>query len=170
MRNYFLLCGEATASLFLMNTTGAIAQTGTVPPPPVQTIPPPAWGHMVEIKSVEVPKTDVSELLGLYMWRIDIVSTKPAHTVRCILEVQENGKLSHIVEEADIDPQKEWPQDGHLSVFIGEYPLFDGKASSSKAKYEVRINPFNTASQNEQGGNAVFTVFDNPLIALSIVN
>lgn len=170
MRNYFLLCGAATAALFLLNTIGAMAQTGAVPPPAVQTIPPSAWGKMTEIKSVEVPTTDVSELLGLHMWQFDVVGTKPAHAVRCILEVQETGKPPHTLEETGIDPQKGWPQDGRLSVFIGLYPLYDGQGVSTKTKYEVRINSFHTAPQVEQGGSAVFSVLDNPLTALSIMN
>ena len=63
-----------------------------------------------------------------------------------------------------------WPQDGHLTVFIGQYPLYDGQGTSTKARYEVRTNPFHTTAQVEQGGNAVFSVLDNPLSALSVVN
>ena len=136
----------------------------------MQTIPPSAWGKLVEVTSVEVPKTDVSELLGLRMWKFNIVSTKPAHAVRCILEVQESGKPPRILAETGIDPQMGWPQDGHLTVFIGQYPLYDGQGAFTKAKYEVRVNPFPTAAQVEQGGNAVSSVLDNPLSALSVMN
>ncbi len=175
MRNCFHLCGPVITGLFLIHSTSAIAQTVAVPPPAVPTVPqavqpiPPAeWSKRAVIAPVKVPETDVSELLGLHMWQFDITGTKPAHSVTCTLEVQVKGRPSRVLAEGGFGPQ-EWPQDGHLSVFIGQRPLEDRQGVSTKSVYEMRVSPLNVDAQVEQKGFTEFYTFNDPLKGTAVV-
>ena len=120
------------------------------------------------ISSIKVPETDVSELLGLHMWQFDITGTKPNHSVTCTLEVQEKGKPSRVLAEGGFRPQ-EWPQDNHLSVFIGQRPLEDSQGVSTKSVYEMRIGPLNVNAPVEQKGFTMFYTLKDPLKGTSVV-
>ena len=175
MQNCFHLCATVVAGLFLLNMAGATAQTGAAPPPTVQPVPPavqpvpPAdWSKRAVIASVKVPETDVSELLGLHMWQFDITGTKPTHSVTCTLEVQEKGKPSRVLAEGGFEPQ-EWPQDGHLSVFIGQRPLEDSQGVSTKSVYEMRVSPLNVDAQVDQKGVTLFYTLKDPLKGTAVV-
>ena len=161
MQNCFLLCGAATAGLFLMNTASATAQTAAVPSIASQAAS--AWAKSVKITAVAVPETDESALLGLNMWRFAVTAPKPAHQVNMILEVQSKGKLPQGLLVMRINPQFGWPLNKRLNFFVGEYmPSGDHLEADSKVKYLLKESSFRPTSLLEIGGNTSSSVVDNP--------
>ena len=159
MQNCFTLCGTTIAALALLTATSAMAQTTAAPVPQTAS----AWARSVKITAIDVPETDVSELLGLSMWRFDIVGPKPAHEIKMILEAQESGKAPHSLAEISVSPATGWPIDHHLSVFVGQYPLYDTLGVPTKARYQVRVGGFKYAPLSERGSSSHSGVYDNPL-------
>lgn len=165
MQTCSLFCGAAIAGLFLMHTTGATAQTAAAP----ALRHPSAWVKSLKITAVAVPKTDVSELLGLDMWHFSIIAPKPTRHANFILEAEEDGKPVRRLASVRLDSQSNgWPLNGHLSIFVGQYPLYDNQGGDAKARYQVRENGFRSApSQSAPSMNlgeiSSSAVEDNPL-------
>jgi hypothetical protein len=160
LRTHLFLCGTATAGLFLPNTTGAVAQTAAAPVLKAPT----AWVKSLRITATAVPRTDTSELLGLNMWRFSIIAPKPTRHANFILEAEEAGKPVRRLASVRLDSQSGgWPINGHLSIFVGQYPLYNSQGGDAKARYQVRVNGFRSAPSLNLGETVSSEVEDNPL-------
>ena len=159
MRTCFLLCGAAIAGLTLLTTTDAMAQASM----PVSKAPS-AWVKSLKITAVAVPKTDISEMLGLNMWHFSIVAPRPTRHANFILEAEKEGKPARRLASVRLDSQSGgWPTNGHLSIFVGQYPLYDSQGGDTRARYQVRVNGFRSAPGINLGETSSSVVEDNPL-------
>ena len=153
------LYGAATVGMALICTGCATAQTAVVPGLKAPT----AWVKSLKITGVTVPRTDTSELLGLNMWHFNIVAPKPTRHVNFIVEAEETGKPVCRLASVRLDSQEGWPVNGHLSIFVGQYPLYDNQGLDAKARYQVRVNGFRSAPSLNLGETSSSVVEDNPL-------
>lgn len=160
------LCGAATIGMALLNTTGIMAQAAAVPGSKAPT----AWVKSMKITAVTVPKTDTSELLGLNMWHFSIVAPKPTRHANFIVEAEEAGKPVRRLANVRLDSQEGWPINGHLSIFVGQYPLYDNQGLDAKARYQVRVNGFRSAPSLNLGETSSSVVEDNPLSGSDAAN
>ena len=98
------------------------------------------------------------------MWHFSIIAPKPTRHANFILEAEEAGKPVRRLISVHLDSQSEgWPINGHLSIFVGQYPLYDNQGGDAKARYQVRENGFRSAPGIDLGEISSSAVEDNPL-------
>ena len=168
MRKIISLCGAAILGTSLLGagctTAPPVQQTFSVPSPAAPT----AWVKNAKITAISVPNTNEAQLLDLNMWRFDFAAPKPVHEIKLIVETQEIGKPIHEIVSQIVQPQIGWPLDKHLSVFVGQAPLYDGQGMKTKANYQIRIGSFRYAPLSQRGESSASVVADNPLAGMSM--
>ena len=144
-------------------TNQPVQQPISPPPIVVQT----SWMKNARITAVSVNETDESKLLGLYMWRFDIVAPKPKHQINFVVEAQEMGIPPRTLVSLPMDTGSGWPLNKKLSVFVGQSPLYDGQVLGAKANYQLRFDSFQSKTLEQIGGSSTSSVANNPLSGIA---
>ena len=164
MRNCSTLHGAAFIGLAVL--CAGCATTQPLPPfTPPPAAAPTAWAKSAKITALNINETDESQLLGLNMWRFNIMAPKPNHQINFVVEAQEIGKPPRTLVSLPMEPG--WPMNKRLSVFVGQSPLYDGKNMSAKANYQIRLDGFRDAPLRQMGGSSTSAITDNPLNGLA---
>ena len=140
-------------------TNQPVQQPISPPPIVVQT----SWMKNARITAVSVNETDESKLLGLYMWRFDIVAPKPKHQInfcrsrhrKWVYHRARSSACRWILGAG-------WPLNKKLSVFVGQSPLYDGQVLGAKANYQLRFDSFQSKTLEQIGGSSTSSVANNP--------
>ncbi len=157
------LYGTAIMGMALICTGCATAQIALAPPAVKSAVPATAWIKSVKITAVYVPETDESQLLGLRMWRFVVTAPKPVHQVKALIEVQEQGKPSHLLLSLPMNPQMGWPMNKHFTFFVGQYLPSGGRSEAvDQVKYQLRVSGFRPAPLTEFGGSTAEEIVTNP--------
>ena len=115
----------------------------------------------LKITPMFVQRDDSDELLGVMKWNFDIQLPHPKRDLEFVVELREKGKAAQRIIGPSHYAGLPQPLSGHLTIFVGTYPLTGELSDSEQAKYLVRINEHRISKVSTVGSNTSSAVVAN---------